>query len=597
MALRKLYNSDWFLKSIFAVCLFVILVIAGMTYRHIQTLSHSTDQVIHTYKVNVELEQLISYLKDAETGQRGYFITSDSLYLDPYLINREKINNTFASLKELTKNNKEQQENLKVLNKTIEERLLNLSQAYTAYLKRDIDTPEFRNLFLRGKTTMDDIRAQVSSMISIEDQRLKGRRDAYKDDLRFTPIFLFSFVLLTLILLLIAYAKIQADVSKLKSANVKLEIFKESTNQSEIIANHGNWVWNIEDNYFEYSDNMYRLLGEEPQSFDSTIENFMSFVHPDDLAKLQDQVDQMMVDENLPFINYRIIRNNGEIRYFKARGQKVSGEDFKKKLLGTIVDITDEIQNLVVLEERNFELERNNEELSAFNHVASHDLQEPLRKIQTFLSRLEEKEGNNLSDAGKKYMDRIVTAAARMRLLIDDLLQYSRTNKSDQAFEKVDLNETLENAKLHISEGMKDKKAVVISEVLPSSHVIPFQMQQLFTNLLGNALKYSKEDVPPIIEVGYSRVKATEDPHLDPKKADYYHKIEFKDNGIGFKQEYADKIFELFNRLHNRTEYSGTGIGLSICKKIVENHKGIIYATAVPNQGATFTILLPQTKK
>ena len=597
MDLRKLYNSDWFLKSVFAVCLFVILVIAGMTYRHIQTLSHSTDQVVHTYKVNVELEQIISYLKDAETGQRGYFITGDSLYLDPYLINREKINNTFASLKELTKNNKEQQENLKILNQTIEERLLNLSQAYSAFLKRDINTPEFKNLFLRGKTTMDDIRAQVSSMIAIEDKRLKGRRDAYKDDLRFTPIFLFSFVLLTLILLLIAYAKIQADVSKLKSANAKLEIFKESTNQSEIISNHGNWVWNIEDNFFEYSDNMYRMLGEEPQSFDSTIENFMTYVHPDDVVKLQEQVDQMMVDENLPFINYRIIRKNGDIRYFKARGQKVSGDDYRKRVIGTIVDVTDEIQNLVVLEERNFELERNNEELSAFNHVASHDLQEPLRKIQTFLSRLEEKEKDNLSDAGKKYMQRIVTAAARMRLLIDDLLQYSRTNKSDQAIENVDLNEIFENAKLHLSEEIKDKKALITSEDLPNGLVIPFQMQQLFTNLLGNALKYSKEDVTPHIKVAYSKIKSTDDSRLDPKKSDYYHKIEFKDNGIGFEQEYADKIFELFNRLHNRDAYSGTGIGLSICKKIVENHKGIIYATGIPNQGSTFTILLPHNKK
>ena len=339
------------------------------------------------------------------------------------------------------------------------------------------------------------------------------------------------------------------------------------------------------------------MLGEEPQSFDSTIENFMTYVHPDDVVKLQEQVDQMMVDENLPFINYRIIRKNGDIRYFKARGQKVSGDDYRKRVIGTIVDVTDEIQNLVVLEERNFELERNNEELSAFNHVASHDLQEPLRKIQTFLSRLEEKEKDNLSDAGKKYMQRIVTAAARMRLLIDDLLQYSRTNKSDQAFENVDLNEIFENAKLHLSEEIKDKKALITSEDLPNGLVIPFQMQQLFTNLLGNALKYSKEDVTPHIKVAYSKIKSTDDSRLDPKKSDYYHKIEFKDNGIGFEQEYADKIFELFNRLHNRDAYSGTGIGLSICKKIVENHKGIIYATGIPNQGSTFTILLPHNKK
>ncbi len=597
MPLKSLYNSNVFLKSVFAICLFLILFITGVSYKQIQDLSFSSSQVVQTYKVNVELEQIISYLKDAETGQRGFIITNDSVYLEPYLASREKINNSLATLKELTKQSDKQQENLKNLNVSIEERLENFAATYASYVKRDMDTPEFKGLFLAGKTTMDSIRSQVSNMIVLEGQKLENRRDTYKDDVRFTPIFLFVLVLLTLVLLVISYAKIQSDVKKLKRANAKLEVFKESTNKSEIIAKHGNWIWHIEDDYFEYSDNMFRLLGEEPQSFESTIENFMQFVHPDDLEKLSAQVEQMMVDEDLPFINYRIIRKSGEMRYFKARGQKVSGTDFKKKLIGTTHDITDEVENLLKLEERNFELERNNEELSAFNHVASHDLQEPLRKIQTFLSRLEDKEKNNLSDSGKQYVERIVSAATRMRLLIDDLLQFSRTNKSDQIFEASNLNHLLEEAKLDISEKIEAKKAIINAEVLPEGCVIPFQIQQLFTNILGNALKYAKEDVAPIIDVSYAKIKAKDDTRLDSQKADYYHRVVFKDNGIGFEQEYAEKIFELFNRLHNRESYSGTGIGLAICKKIVENHKGYIFASGMPNEGAVFSIFFPIDEK
>lgn len=593
MRLKSHYNSNIFLKSVFVICLFLILFITAVSYKQIQDLSYSTNQVVQTYKVNVELEQIISYLKDAETGQRGFIVTNDSIYLEPYLKSREKINNSLATLKELTKKSNTQQENLKYLNLSIEKLLENFALTHTTYLKNDINTSEFRRLFQKGKTTMDALRSQVQAMITYENEVLENRRNTYKDDVRFAPIFLFALVLLTIVLLIISYSKIQSDVKKLKIANAKLEIFKESTNKSEIIAKHGNWIWHIEDNFFEYSDNLFRLLGEQPQSFKPTIENFMEFVHPEDTKKLSAQVELMLVNEDLPFISYRIIRKNGEVRHFKARGQKVSGNDFKKKVIGTTHDITDEVENLIKLEERNFELERNNEELSAFNHVASHDLQEPLRKIQTFISRLEDKEKHNLSDFGKQYIERIVSATSRMRLLIDDLLQFSRTNKSDQIFQSVDLNDILENSKQDISEEIEVRQAIITSEKLPRGLVIPFQIQQLFTNLMGNALKYSKKDTVPKISISYKKVKAIDDSRLDSKKSDYFHQIDFKDNGIGFEQEYSEKIFELFNRLHNRDAYSGTGIGLSICKKIVENHKGFIFASGIPNEGAVFSVFFP----
>ena len=179
-----------------------------------------------------------------------------------------------------------------------------------------------------------------------------------------------------------------------------------------------------------------------------------------------------------------------------------------------------------------------------------------------------------------------------MRILIEDLLQFSRTNKTEKIFEDADLNLLLDNAKQELTQIIEEKQAIIESSELPTLKVIPFQIQQLFINLIGNSLKYSKENSTPIIKITCSKIVANDDEFL-PNNNMKYHKIIVEDNGIGFDQEYVKKIFILFSRLHNKNEYAGTGIGLAICKKIVENHHGFIFAKGVLNQGATFFIYLP----
>jgi light-regulated signal transduction histidine kinase (bacteriophytochrome) len=231
---------------------------------------------------------------------------------------------------------------------------------------------------------------------------------------------------------------------------------------------------------------------------------------------------------------------------------------------------------------------------NSFNYAASHDLQEPLRKIQTFVSRLSEKEENNLSDAGKEFMVRINSSVERMRILIEDLLQYSRTTKTEKVFEHSNLNDLLDNAIIDLAQFIEEKKATITNQTLPELKVIPFQIQQLFMNLINNSLKYSKADVAPEIKIACKKVTAADEEMLPKSSKDKFYKITFKDNGIGFEQEYSEKIFVLFNRLHNKNEYEGTGIGLAICKKIVDNHRGFIFATGKLDAGATFTIYLPE---
>jgi hypothetical protein len=301
----------------------------------------------------------------------------------------------------------------------------------------------------------------------------------------------------------------------------------------------------------------------------------------------------MVETQNLPAFTYRVITNDGEIRYLSAIAQSLTDKFGNKIMIGVTNDITTEYLATQLIEERNRELESNNKELSAFNYVASHDLQEPLRKIQTFISRIADKEQEKFSDSGKEYMSRIQNAIDRMRLLIDDLLQFSRTNKAEKVFEDVDLNSLLENSKQELSQSIEDKKAVITQHKLPTVKVIPFQIQQLFTNLISNSLKYSKAEIAPTISIEYEEISAKNIKNIPAKKGMKFHKITFTDNGIGFEQDYAEKIFALFSRLHNKNEYSGTGIGLAICKKIAENHQGYIFAEGEPNKGATFTFYLP----
>jgi len=246
-------------------------------------------------------------------------------------------------------------------------------------------------------------------------------------------------------------------------------------------------------------------------------------------------------------------------------------------------------------EKRAAELIIANKELESFNYISSHDLQEPLRKIQTFSTRLIADESQNLSDKGKEYVLRIEDAANRMRTLIVDLLAYSRTTTSDRKFETTSLTPIMEAVKNDFKEIITAKQATIELGEMCDAHIIPFQFHQLLHNLIGNALKFSNPDRPPHIIINSRNIKGSKvkDQKLLSEK-EYCH-ITVTDNGIGFAPQYKDHIFEIFKRLHDKEKISGTGIGLTIAKKIVENHNGVIIATGELNKGASFDIYIPST--
>lgn len=245
------------------------------------------------------------------------------------------------------------------------------------------------------------------------------------------------------------------------------------------------------------------------------------------------------------------------------------------------------------LSQKNMELEKSNTELTSFSYVASHDLKEPLRKIKTYSNFIIEKNKDTLPIDAKEYIQRIITSATNMQLLIDDLLAFSRTASAEKKLESLDLNILLEEVENSLKGTIEDKNVTITSTKLPTLNVVTFQFRQLFENIIGNAIKYSKADVKPNITIISSIVsgKRYADENADPEKN--YHRILFADSGIGFDQKYAKRIFEIFQRLHGKNEYSGTGVGLAICKKIMENHSGFITAQSIEGEGSVFNIFIP----
>ncbi len=335
-------------------------------------------------------------------------------------------------------------------------------------------------------------------------------------------------------------------------------------------------------------------------------------MHPEDLDRTKKSWQQSVATGNLFDVECRILNTKGEFKWHLSRALPVKDEDGKIKMwVGSNTDIhlqkeqKEELEKAVVsrtrqLVQKNAELENANKELTSFTYVSSHDLQEPLRKLQNFASFIMLEEEKNLSETGKGYFLRMRQIAQRMQELIEDLLEYSRAKSGERRIENIDLNLLWKDVIADFEEVIHEKKAILEAIALCHVKIMPLPFRQVFQNLVSNAFKFSKPDVPPHLiiksEIAMGRglnkkwMKNRKETLLPQIK--YCH-ITFSDNGIGFDPQYKDRIFEVFQRLHTFEEYGGTGIGLAICKRIIENHNGFITATAKLGRGAQFDIFIP----
>ncbi len=329
-------------------------------------------------------------------------------------------------------------------------------------------------------------------------------------------------------------------------------------------------------------------------------------VHPDDLPGTSAKFSKAYETHTVYTQELRLRNSQGEYIWIMDHAvPRYSAEGFFMGYIGSSINIheqknaKEELENRVrertlELKNANEELRKTNKELEQFAYVSSHDLQEPLRKIQTFSQLLFHKiDETKITE--RNYLEKINNSALRMSDLIRDLLNLSKLSNVGEEFRDTDLSKILENVRTDFEVLIKQKNAALTIQKLPVIKAIPIQMNQLFYNLISNALKFS--DKPPVIDVSYSEITADElrsynfQGELKHKK---YIRITFVDNGIGFEQNYADQIFVIFQRLNDRSKFAGTGIGLAICKKIMENHNGFITAESKIDQGTTFNIFLPQ---
>jgi signal transduction histidine kinase len=457
----------------FALAFVVILLNAFVSARNTLTLRENDVLVAQSQDVQHDLEAIMSTVKDAESGQRGYIITGDARYLAPY---RDAVAAMPARLAALREHRPERfrAERLVRLETLIDAKFAELAQTIEL---RKVNFDAARDVVMedRGKATMDEIRALVGGIQREETALLAEREESSRHSFVFSLGSGIGVVVLSLGVTALAYILVRRELAARQRAETAVRQARD---------------------------------------------------------RLEERVQE---------------------RTFE-------------------------------LLELNTALERSNRELEQFASVASHDLQEPLRKIQAFGDRLVQRFSNILGEQGREFVERMQHSAVRMRALIDDLLAYSRVASRGKPFEPVDLNQVAAEVVSDLEGRIDQTEGRVEVGPLPTIEGDPLQMRQLFQNLIGNALKFRNPDVAPLVLV---RSESGEENGATTCK------LSVKDNGIGFDGAYSERIFQLFQRLHGRSEFEGTGMGLAICRKIVERHGGHIMAQSQPGCGSEFVVTLP----
>jgi signal transduction histidine kinase len=459
----------------FGVAIIALVISAAVSYRNVREIEVNEALVTHTHQVLERVLTIFSSVKDAETGQRGYIITSDSAYLEPYRQARDTIRQDFDELRRLTADNPDQLRRLADLQAAVDLRLATLAEGVTELENGGFEAGRD---FVRqgvGREQMLAIRRTVGEIVEVERTLLADRSEAALATYRTARATLLITTAVGLVMVLSAY-------------------------------------------------------------------------------------------------------------YFAARDTRLRAR-MTEELEARVAQRTQDLNKL------NDALRISNRELEQFASVASHDLQEPLRKIEAFGDRLRTRSAAQLDDSGKDYLERVLTSATRMRSLINDLLSFSRVTTRGQKPEPVDLAKIAREVASDLEGRVQQVNGRIQVGELPTIDADPLQMRQLLQNLIGNALKFHQPDVPPVVEVAAEIIRP---PNREPMC-----RLSVKDNGIGFEEVYLDKIFNVFQRLHGRNEYEGTGMGLAISRRIVERHGGTVTAESAPGKGATFIVTLPvsQTKE
>jgi PAS domain S-box-containing protein len=373
---------------------------------------------------------------------------------------------------------------------------------------------------------------------------------------------------------------IAKDITEKKIAERKLFDSETRLKEAQAIAHTGNFEMDVEDYTEVWSDEMFTNLGIKKHGATPSMKLFLSFVHPDDAAYMQTGLEECLRTLEGSAFNFKFIRKDGGLRYgYSQCVFELEKNNKPLRIFGIFQDVTEIKLAEIEREKLVHNLRLRNDELEQFAYVASHDLQEPLRMVTSFMGQLERRYGDVIDERGKQYINFAVDGAKRMRLIILDLLDFSRVGKKEDQTIEIDFNNLVNEVLVLYRKRIDEVNGKIVFNGLPTLHTYKAPLKQVFQNLISNSLKYHKTGEAPVIEIACNETAS-------------HFQFSVKDNGIGISAEYFDKIFIIFQRLHNKDEYSGTGMGLAIVKKIVENLGGKVWVESREGVGSTFHFTL-----
>lgn len=573
------------------VTLVLILANAVVSYRNTLKLFENEQWVSHTYQVLTELEATLSTLKDAETGQRGYLITGEEQYLQPYQSAIAQINTRIKSLKQLTADNPQQQQRILSLEGAIALKLSDLEQKIKLRREQGFEASQQVVRTNRGKQIMDDIRQQIADMKDIENQLLVSRIKESKASLQRTILTFTLATFVSLVLLGLVYYLMRRDRALRQQEAQKLRQNSERLALALDAAKMGSWDWNITTNEIFWTTYHEIIFGYEPGKPNRSYKEWADRVHPEDLPRVEAGIQASRKHQQDFQTEYRVLLPDGSIRWVNSFGRfQYDAENRPNRMVGMLKEITDrkqaeaEIRQLnETLEERviqrTLQLQEANDELQAFAYSVSHDLRAPLRAMQGFAEALLEDYGDVLDNLGEDYAQRIVSSAQRLENLIQDLLAYSRLSRADLQLKVINLTDVMKEAIAQLEADLKQQQAqVTITSPLPEVIAHRSTLVQAIANLLTNAIKFV-DNVQPQVQV-WAEMRGE------------WVRLWVTDNGIGIAPEHQQRIFRVFERLHGIETYPGTGIGLAIVRKGIDRMGGQVGVESELGQGSRFWIEL-----
>jgi len=373
------------------------------------------------------------------------------------------------------------------------------------------------------------------------------------------------------------------DITERKKAEDELRTKEALLSESQHIAQLGSWELTEQagTSVLVWTPETYRIFGVSPDTFVLTAETFVGLIHPDDRAAMQAWIGACLAGLGPPDLEYRFSLQDGSVRYINGRGHIVQQDAEKKsiRMIGVAQDITERKLAVAALLQRTEELARSNTELVQFAYVASHDLQEPLRMVSSYVQLLARRYSGKLDSDADEFIAFAVDGAKRMQNMINDLLAFSRVTTKGHEFKPVEADTALKLALANLKVAIEASQASVTFDPLPVVNADSAQLTQLFQNLIGNAIKFRRKEPPQV--------------HVSVEKRAKDWEFSVRDNGIGIEPQHLERIFVIFQRLHTAAQFPGTGIGLAICKKIAERHGGNLWVSSQPGVGSTFHFTIP----